>query len=1176
MPDTNVTDSPVCVGNEQAESRTSTGNCASHSSVNNCRTTKKSHNKKLLKSTEACRAKTYGCVPHSDSPTKCDEEGALIEPEECPNENVAKNSKMAADDTVTNAADEPVRKQECDELGCGLELGDAVRKSVAADCGKVQGGSVERISGIEVATSSQSIDEAKVMMKNFVTSSANNKGKTMTSTSCPSEHEGKLKTTNTFTNGGCPGTVGTTASVLTEASKVKKKRNRCDRKLKPSSVIDGVVRSSGVVKCANSLSTTDMSLGKERTRLSINTQKSSPDSPHRSLLVGMSSLKPMRPEQVDLTKIGKDVSGKPGAKRLHKNSPAESFDTREGMLNEMYTGPGCDGHSAEADQGTEKQTMEHSAKSCDDSKFVCLTRKIYQKSEPIERDSGTFKTVTSHQKNSDSAVSTDAKHFMDGDSLARTTNNGVFKANLNSERSVVRSNGKRRGNIDKQTKTNHRMTPTNQSTESLSRMASKSSTDIDEESAIINEDGTIHVKRESTTKVYGRSPDKKNSVEAVSTSPSEKVSPLKEASPSDVTVAQQPDPERSNKLADGIASIEESFQNSGRGKRKRMPNRYFNFGGEVVWWEVPTAFKRKRLNRPTVGNNGETVNRKAPRIRRVRKTSVGALRKQKADAVNRVLLQDVGKTTKNGVLRELPMRKSDATAVDDELPLSVFCKKKPVATVLPLNSVHSDVSPKCVTQKQMKQLKEEDLARGVPPTCVDIVTLMTEDAPLEGSYCGIDSDLDDLEVEEVEEEEYVFCPDTCQTLDLFVPDSLDTGSSDRSGGAEIIDCDSDSQKPRSVAPLADEELDDETSQPPERSNSAIYIISSDEETDVATPRATNDDKDNRTGDDPTCADAGEIVKGAVTNKVKARCKARLSRGSTRRKKKSKRSAGFDYDDDSADERLKNHLTKTVKVSQSGKGVRSGNRDSITVGPHQGPYVRLEGCRETPTSCTVVSLAADELEKTTKQHTGKSQKSHKHSAPAANLSYKLIDSEPFICAFCANGSCYETLNDLFGPYHPEGAMEQHDAAGVPKRRASDDLPAEMWVHEDCAVWASGVYLVGSKLHGLDEAVSVARQTVRVHTSSFPPSMWSRCPRLISSTQPGFASPPLSVPSPSRPHLLCPSTPTSVFLSLSPLHIHLHHSYSSLYMSCSHNFNPLSCTFLDIAPTFFVPLILSHSY
>lgn len=38
--------------------------------------------------------------------------------------------------------------------------------------------------------------------------------------------------------------------------------------------------------------------------------------------------------------------------------------------------------------------------------------------------------------------------------------------------------------------------------------------------------------------------------------------------------------------------------------------------------------------------------------------------------------------------------------------------------------------------------------------------------------------------------------------------------------------------------------------------------------------------------------------------------------------------------------------------------------------------------------------------------------------------------------------------------------------------------EVWAHENCIVWASGVHLIGSKLIGLEEAVMQALETVSV--------------------------------------------------------------------------------------------------
>ena len=59
---------------------------------------------------------------------------------------------------------------------------------------------------------------------------------------------------------------------------------------------------------------------------------------------------------------------------------------------------------------------------------------------------------------------------------------------------------------------------------------------------------------------------------------------------------------------------------------------------------------------------------------------------------------------------------------------------------------------------------------------------------------------------------------------------------------------------------------------------------------------------------------------------------------------------------------------------------------------------------------------------------------------------------------------------------------------------------------------------------------------------------------------------------------PSPDSSLSDKLFPPHFYHHHPFthiysSSLFNTCSYQFNLLSCTFLDISPTFVVPLILS---
>lgn len=40
--------------------------------------------------------------------------------------------------------------------------------------------------------------------------------------------------------------------------------------------------------------------------------------------------------------------------------------------------------------------------------------------------------------------------------------------------------------------------------------------------------------------------------------------------------------------------------------------------------------------------------------------------------------------------------------------------------------------------------------------------------------------------------------------------------------------------------------------------------------------------------------------------------------------------------------------------------------------------------------------------------------------------------------------------------------------------------EVWTHENCLVWASGVYMVGDKIVGLEDSVRIAKNTVSTFT------------------------------------------------------------------------------------------------
>ena len=148
--------------------------------------------------------------------------------------------------------------------------------------------------------------------------------------------------------------------------------------------------------------------------------------------------------------------------------------------------------------------------------------------------------------------------------------------------------------------------------------------------------------------------------------------------------------------------------------------------------------------------------------------------------------------------------------------------------------------------------------------------------------------------------------------------------------------------------------------------------------------------------------------------------------------------------------------------------------SVAPSPLTSPAIRVVGSRASPVSCTVVNGTLDCYQPEV------TKKSHRKTTAV-----RLDDSAPYLCVFCGQTSSHAHLGDLFGPYQPEGggrAGPAATAARVDRRRASDptapvaDLPAEMWLHEDCLVWCNGVYMAAGRLHGLDDAVTIAKQTV----------------------------------------------------------------------------------------------------
>ncbi|XP_037333294.2 retinoic acid-induced protein 1 [Pungitius pungitius] len=105
----------------------------------------------------------------------------------------------------------------------------------------------------------------------------------------------------------------------------------------------------------------------------------------------------------------------------------------------------------------------------------------------------------------------------------------------------------------------------------------------------------------------------------------------------------------------------------------------------------------------------------------------------------------------------------------------------------------------------------------------------------------------------------------------------------------------------------------------------------------------------------------------------------------------------------------------------------------------------------------------------------------------------------LCSLCGQTANAAGLGDLHGPYRRAWPGEG-DRSPVSRRSVNSsedgcrgyDRPTtkssprgrgrspprldEAWIHEDCGVWSAGVFLVGGKLFGLEEAARLARETV----------------------------------------------------------------------------------------------------
>ena len=224
----------------------------------------------------------------------------------------------------------------------------------------------------------------------------------------------------------------------------------------------------------------------------------------------------------------------------------------------------------------------------------------------------------------------------------------------------------------------------------------------------------------------------------------------------------------------------------------------------------------------------------------------------------------------------------------------------------------------------------------------------------------------------------------------------------------------------------------------------------------------------------------------------------------KRPKKKKR--GNDEDPDFDMEPMKNSF-KSMKEQDKESKRRKQQKDGWA--NFKGPKIVLEGEKETPEKCFVINDPFEQIgSKKTRcnaQNVTRIEISHLPSDKSVLIpNNDNLESERWICALCGKHSSYKFLGDLFGPYSVETMSEDLLDLGPPqslgkKRKSEDGQPGksgragrrsssmskevsewkEVWVHESCAVYSDGVFLIGSKIYGLQEAVRIASQTVSTY-------------------------------------------------------------------------------------------------
>lgn len=145
---------------------------------------------------------------------------------------------------------------------------------------------------------------------------------------------------------------------------------------------------------------------------------------------------------------------------------------------------------------------------------------------------------------------------------------------------------------------------------------------------------------------------------------------------------------------------------------------------------------------------------------------------------------------------------------------------------------------------------------------------------------------------------------------------------------------------------------------------------------------------------------------------------------------------------------------------------------------------------TPTTTTATIFQSQKLSSSVQNRAKSlhSRKSKTLTSPKSNNSVPTelmlpLSTDQWVCSFCQQISNCGDMGDLFGgysvlPHTPVFAKLLLNRKPFDTRHQDKVCrpPNEIWFHERCITWSSGVYMVAGKLYGVYEALTAAMQTV----------------------------------------------------------------------------------------------------